>query len=135
MKTEIRSKKEIRKYPVYISDDGTEFDNQYDCEEYERKQIIEEHNITHVDTISIDEYPATLWLIQNENEWKILLKTEFAHSGLHEHQFTKPGWYIAIKHDGGDWHDWYEFCLLDKYIEEYEELIQHYKILTDVYGP
>ena len=130
MRKEIREVPTIEKQVRYIADDGTEFKTQYACEDYEYKQERDKRKIQWYACESIaEELPAKLWYIRSEEEFKWLEKTEWAHTYVYSN-FSGEGWYIAIRHDGGDDRDAHEIYPLREYIQHYENKIQEIIDLT-----
>ena len=130
MKKEIREILTTEHKTYYIADDGTEFNTQRACEDYEYKQERDKRQIQWRACESIaEELPAKLWYIRSEEEFKWLEKTEWAHTYV-VGEFSKEGWYIAIFRDGGDYRDEHEVYRLDNYINDYQQKIQEIIDLT-----
>mgnify|MGYP007038180336 CR=1 FL=1 len=130
MKTEIREVMVPKKWKVYIADDDTEFATQRECEEYEFKQEVNKRKLSWRACTAIeDDFPAKLWYIHSEEEFKWLKKTEWVHTYV-DGEFSNEGWYIAIFHDGGDYRDEHEVYRLDNYIDYYQQKIQEIIDLT-----
>jgi len=130
MRKEIREVPTVEKQAYYIADDGTEFTTQSACEDYEYKQERDKRKIQWRACESIaEEIPAKLWYIRSEEEFKWLEKTEWAHTYA-DGKFSEEGWYIAIRHDGGDYRDDHEIYPLYEYIQYYQKKIQEIIDLT-----
>ena len=116
----------------YIADDGTEFTNRRECEDYEAKQMIADRGIPCKITSAVEDGRlAKLWYIRDKEDFDWLRKKEWIHADIYGHKgFTEPGWYISIWYDGGDGRDYYEVYPVDEYLHDYEKQIQEIRCLT-----
>lgn len=129
MRIETRERQVTTHYDIYIAMDGTEFRTKPECERYEmmhdpvRRQVIE----TAIETRSFDEeYPATLYNIQNEEDWDFLVKyVWYSYQDIND--YPGPGVYLVIKYDGGDYHDTYNVYNAEAYINEIVKEANLYK--------
>lgn len=126
MKTERRTRQKPETYNVYIADDGTEFLSRRDCESYEYKLALGKKDIPFHAVESINEMPAVMWLIKDEEDFDWLKKVQWTHGDV-TGKFSLPGWYIAEWHDGGDDRDWYTVEYAEDYINHYQEILDYMK--------
>ena len=129
IKTEYREKTVKEKYPVYIASDGKEFLNISNAKLYEAQLMMDNR---HINTASIltceNEELAELFHLKSFDDFKYINDTKWFKQNLDD--WKQPGWYISIRHDGGDYPDWYEIYFLPEYIENMEDWIQTVKHLT-----
>jgi len=130
MRYEIREVPTVEKQMYYIADDGTEFRSQRECADYEFQQEV---NKRQLEWKSCQELryglPSKLWYIKSKDEFIWLSKTEWCHASI-DGYYKKEGWYIAIRHDGGDYYDEVEVIPFDEYIAEFEKDLNELKNLT-----
>ena len=116
--------------PVYISVDGT---CHYDRYSAIRHDAVAFAGTRHVMQSSI-ELPDETWMkvfnITCKEDWDYLYYTEWEQNTFCD-EYTGPGWYGSIKHDGGDYADSYEIITIDEdYFNKYETFIDDLKHLT-----
>ena len=126
MRTEIRIRQKPETYSVYIADDGREFLSRRDCESYEYKMAGDKRDIPFHAVESIDDTPAIMWLIKDEEDFEYLKRVHWAYHDVIG-KFTLPGWYIAEEHDGGDGRDRYTVEYAEDYINHYQEILDYMK--------
>lgn len=127
MRIDERTRPAIQYYTVYIADDGTEFNTRLECELYEYRMSLKEKYIPSHTVESIEEDPATIWCIKDEEDFKWLQKVGWAHCDV-KGKFTLPGWYIARFHDGGDHRDYYTVEYVEDYVSRYQKILDDIKI-------
>ena len=113
MKTETRTR--TQEYLVYVTSDGKEFDSQKAAEKHEvellpKKQI--PRHYVHFNSLDV-EY-AYIYKIKSEEDLKYLDATEWNHNAYWT--YKGPDWYIAIRHDGGDYDDDYDILSVKHYL-------------------
>ena len=72
----------------------------------------------------------TFDILKEENKGSKVLFHCFSGSVEFMKECVKEGWYIAIRHDGGDYRDEHEVYRLDEYIDYYQQKIQEIIDLT-----
>lgn len=129
MKIDKREKTSVETYHVYVANDGTEFSNRQDCEDYECQQEIKQRQIQYKETADIDGYKCVLWYIKSQEEFDWLYSNVWYHTMV-KGTFSEPGWYIAkLEISYNDWDETYVYFFND-YIKEYEDEIARLKHLT-----
>ena len=114
---------------IYICSDGMEFEIESDARAHEDSLIKKrEIKMDYIELNSLDCYGAYCYYITEEDDLKYLEVTSWAHNGFYK--YKGPGWYMAIKYDGGDYSDSYEITLVEDYIHPLEEDINKLKHLT-----
>jgi len=126
MKTERRTRQVSESYTVYVADDGKEFLSRRDCETYEYRMLGGKRDIPFHFVESIDDMPATLWLIKDKEDFEYLKKAHWTYCDVIGN-FTLPGWYIAELHDGGDSRDWYTVEYAQDYVNHYQAILDDIK--------
>jgi hypothetical protein len=118
--------------PVYVADDGTKHTYrsqaiQHDAAYWRLHKFREITRDGIFDTVQ-DIY-VYLYKITCQEDWDYLNYVEWGQNtwGV---KYTTPGWYGAIRHDGGDYADDYEIFRIDEYVKSYEEFLTELKHLT-----
>ena len=129
MRTETREKTD--NYRVYITDDGTEFYSRFGAVMHEAKEMKRLHprEIKSTGILTPDEDYIYLYKIQSEEDWDYLYKVNWEQN-TYGNIYLSPGWYGAIRHDGGDYADEYEIINMSQFIREQEEFLKEIKDLT-----
>ena len=128
---EIKYEPTIGYKPVYISIDGTQYYTRagaviHDAASYAGTRYVEQENIDLPD----DETHMTVSYITCKEDWDYLYYTQWEQS-IFWGDYTGPGWYGSIKHDGGDYRDEYEIVKIDEnYIQKYTDFLNELKDLT-----
>ena len=117
--------------PVYISVDGTRHYDKYSAIRHDAVALA---GTRHVMRSSIELPDDETWMqvfnITCKEDWDYLYYTEWEQNTFCD-KYTGPGWYGAIKHDGGDYADRYEIITINKdYFNKYETFIDDLKHLT-----
>ena len=117
--------------PVYISVDGTRHYNKYSAIRHDAVSLA---GTRYVATSGIflpdDETYMRVFNITCKEDWDYLYYTEWEQNTFCD-EYTGPGWYGAIKHDGGDYADRYEIITINEdYYNKYETFIDDLKHLT-----
>ena len=129
---EIKYEPNVSYKPVYISIDGTHhYDRasaiRHDMVALAGTRYVEEHDIFLPDD---DTTYMRVFDITCKEDWDYLYYTEWEQNILYGN-YTGPGWYGSIHHDGGDYADSYEIIKIDSnYFKKYEDYIQELKELT-----
>lgn len=124
MRTETRTR--THEYNVYITADGKEFTTPREAKEYEtillHKRQIPSH---YVNFDSLDVEDACIYEIESEEDLKYLNVTEWKHNAYWT--YKGPDWYIAIRHDGGDYPDDYDVFSVKHYLSLLESDVNKLK--------
>ena len=129
IKTEYREKTVKEKYPVYIASDGKEFSRKIDAQTHEAELVMNSRNIKSYSILTCEnEDFAELFYLPSLDDFKYINDTKWFKQRFDD--WKQPGWYISIRHDGGDCPDWYEIYFLPEYIENMEDWIRTVKHLT-----
>lgn len=128
---EIKYEPIVGSRPVYISKDGT---HHYDRASAIRHDAIALSGTRYIEQTSIelpdDETYMHVSKITCKEDWDYLYYTEWEQSILYG-DYTGPGWYGSIMHDGGDYTNSYEIIKIDSnYFKKYENYIKELKDLT-----
>lgn len=113
MKEETRVRPQ--EYKVYITDDGEEFTNKREAEKHEvelmpKKQIPTDY----IELLTTESYERC-YKIESEDDIKYLQQKVWCRNAYY--QYDGPGWYIAIRNDGGDYADSYDVFSVKHYIQ------------------
>ena len=123
---------EVSYRPVYISVDGTRHYRKVDAIRHDAVSLagtryIEQESLELPD----DETYMVVSHITCQEDWDYLYYTEWEQNISYGAEYTGPGWYGSIKHDGGDYADYYEIIKIDSnYFKKYEDYIKELKHLT-----
>lgn len=106
-----------KSYTVYITSDGKEFTSQRMARNHEdrllpRRDIQSRYIIFYTVEDGTGHY---CYKIKSEEDLKYLNATEWRHNASWDYE--GPGWYIAFKHDGGDYADDYSVSHIESYID------------------
>lgn len=125
-------KEQVRQSMVYITSDGKEFKYKGDAQRHEEKISMPERSIP-CKTVTLhtqdDFYNTFCYNIQNEDDFHYLEVKEWKYN--YYGKFDGPGWYLAFRHDGGDYDDDYDIIKLDEYLAQLEEDVENLKDLTN----
>ena len=129
MRTETREKTD--NYSVYITDDGTEFYSRFSAVMHEAKEMQRLHprKIESTGILTPDEDYIYLYNIKSKEDWDYLYKVNWEQNTSGD-IYLSPGWYGAIRHDGGDSQDVYEIIIMSHFIRQQEEFLKEIKNLT-----
>lgn len=117
MKEEIRVRSQ--EYKVYITSDGKAFTSKQDAEKHEVELMPEKHiPKNYIELLTAEDY-GCCYKIESEDDLKYLQQKIWLRNAYY--QYDGPGWYIAIRHDGGDYEDDYDVFSVKHYIQN----IQH----------
>ena len=115
MREEIRTRPES--YTVYITSDGKEFTSQRMARNHE-DSLMPHRNIP-TDYIHLYAYDDGMgyycYKIESEEDLKYLNAIEWNHNAVWDYE--GPGWYVAFRHDGGDYSDDYSVSHIQSYID------------------
>ena len=114
----------------FITSDGYEFAS-------EREAIIHEDSLIPIRKIedyylslsTLDEGGAYCYKITEEADLEYLQAKQWNHNGQYE--YNGPGWYLTIRHSGGDYNDTYEVIKVDDYKTMLEDDLSNIKYLTN----
>lgn len=128
---EIKYEPIVNSRPVYVSIDGT---HHYDRASAIRHDAIVLSGTRYIEQDSIelpdDETYMLISKITCKEDWNYLYYTEWEQSILYG-EYTGPGWYGSIMHDGGDYTNSYEIIKIDSnYFQKYKDYIKELKYLT-----
>ncbi len=109
---------------TYITSDGKHYSNKKLAEEHEKSLQLEKQkrDIWHYDIITPDDDLATIWHIKDEKEKEFLEYVIWKKNGSIE-DYDGPGWYIAFRHDGGDYADSFWAYKIDNYLTKIKDYI------------
>ncbi len=130
----IKSKKYIINEPhtiySFITSDGYEFTSEREAIMHEDSLIpIRKIEYYYLSLSTLDEGGADCYKITEEADLEYLQAKEWSHNGQDE--YDGPGWYLAIRHDGGDYNDTYEVIKVDNYKIMLEDDLSNIKCLTN----
>ena len=130
MITPKRIKKEIYK-TVYVTEDGEEFDSQYEAQQHE-DNLLAYRKIPYVygGFINSLDCGVDCYYIESKDDLEYLKAKEWRRNATCA--YAGPGWYLAQRFDGGDYDDYYHIIKLDKYIEMLEADLKQLKDLTKI---
>lgn len=108
-----------QEYKVYITSDGKEFTYKREAELHEAKLMPRKQIPTcYIELLTTEDY-GYCYKIKSEDDLKYLQqKVWFQNAYYH---YDGPGWYIAIREDGGDYDDTYTVFSVKHYINN----VQH----------
>ena len=112
MKEETRIRQE--EYKVYITDDGKEFTNKQKAEKHEAELLPKKQIPNYYLGFNIIE-DAHVYKIESEEDLEYLAATEWKEDTSYW-TYDGPDWYIALRHDGGDYPDDYNVLPVKSYI-------------------
>ena len=114
---------------VYVTSDGEEFEQEYFARRHERNITPERKIISSSWDIGAENTYITCYKVENKDDYDYLdfKKWNNCGSGVYD----GPGWYMAIKYDGGDYDDSYEIYKVSDYIKILEDSIQTLKDCID----
>lgn len=129
MHTETREKTD--NYRVYITDDGTEFYSRFSAVIHEAKEMKRLHprEIESTGILTPDEDYIYLYNIKSKEDWDYLYKVSWEQN-VYGDTYLSPGWYGAIRRDGGDYADEYEIINIKFLIRQQEDFLKEIKDLT-----
>ena len=111
-----------QEYPVYVASDGKEFRTRFECELYEHKLGFKGIKVVETAIPLRDfegEHDATLYNIENEEDWNILVERVWFNRQYHISKYPGPGVYYVITYPGGDYPDEYEVMKADQYLNDF----------------
>ena len=114
----------------FITSDGYEFTS-------EREAIMHEDSLIPIRKIedyylslsTLDEGGVYCYKITEEADLEYLQAKEWDHNGQYE--YDGPGWYLVIRHNGGDYNETYEVIKVDSYKTMLEDDLSNIKCLTN----
>ena len=127
MKEEIRVRQQ--EYKVYITSDGKAFTSKRDAEKHEvelmpEKQIPKEY----IELLTTEDY-GYCYKIESEDDLKYLQQKVWLQNAYYH--YDGPGWYIAIRHDGGDYPDSYDVFSVKRYLSLLESDVNTLKKIEE----
>lgn len=130
MKVEFEFENRPHSYPVYVTEDGARYRFRSDALRHEALLLkgsrkIEENGIM----VPYDEVYMNLYNITCKEDWDYLWKVNWEQNTAGD-EFTTPGWYGVIWHDGGDYSDSYEVINIANFLQKQENFLQELKDLT-----
>ena len=117
---------------VYISQDGERYYSRSAAVAHDAAIFANTREVKH-DGLFLpdDETWMRVFNITCQEDWDYLYYTEWEQNISYGTEYTGPGWYGSIKHDGGDYDDDYEIIKIDSsYFKKYEDFIRELKQLT-----
>ena len=112
----------------YVCKDGREFDTREMAQLHEDSlwtpRKIEEYYLN----LEGMEVSGLCYKITEEDDLNYLQAKEWGHYATFD--YIGPGWYFAIFHDGGDYHDSYEVVKIDQYKAMLENDLKEIQYLT-----
>ena len=125
MRTE-RVEREVTKtvsHIYYIAEDGTKFDDDYDCRQYEQELQFQKLGIKVKDGYSFDKERGKLYYIPSEEAYHYVNKNIWWDTP----GYSGRGWYLRIIHEEAYIPNWDEIYYMPKYIKELEKNLLQYK--------
>jgi hypothetical protein len=114
----------------FITSDGYEFASEHEAIMHEDSLIpIRKIEKYYLSLNTLDEGGACCYKITEEADLEYLQAKEWNHNGLYE--YNGPGWYLTIRHDGGDYNETYEVIKVDDYKTMLEDDLSNIKYLTN----
>ena len=113
MKEEIRVRSQ--EYKVYITNDGKAFTSKQDAEKHEVELMPEKQIPTcYIELLTTEDY-GYCYKIESEDDLTYLQQKVWCRNAYY--QYDGPGWYIAIRQDGGDYEDSYDVFSVKHYMK------------------
>jgi len=99
MKYEKRDIIESRKTTIYIAEDGTEFESEHDCKDYEAELEAIRRGIPRVRAVDVDDcfHNGTMWCFSSKEDFDWLI-SEYCYDGVicgNGRKFYGTGWYLV----------------------------------------
>ena len=117
---------------VYIACDGKEFYSESTCKLYEDTISTKSHPVykSHIEVHTFfEEHTAHLYYLRSEDDYQFLVSKIIGTRYLNIDQWNytrKPGWYLYIWTDGGDYADSHDLYLLEEYEKECRDLLREW---------
>lgn len=125
IKSQYRSREKVvtEQYNVYITSDGNEFLTMSKAYEHERQLNLKAHDIKEILVRTCDDdYAAHLYHFNSYQDFKYMGDTEWDAS--YTCKWADPGWYLVVRHDGGDSPDWFEINYMPYYLDDIKSWIK-----------
>lgn len=114
----------------FITSDGYEFTSEREAIMHEDSLIpIRKLEDYYLSLSTLDEGGAYCYKITEEADLEYLQAKEWNHNGQYE--YNGPGWYLAIRHNNGDYDDTYEVIKVDDYKTMLEDDLSNINCLTN----
>jgi hypothetical protein len=114
----------VRKYKIYVTDDGMEFTSQREAKKWEKGLLITAKwkAIKHF-KLDFSELGDDWYCPKDEEEIKMLKATLLNYADKEEVRKVQVGkWFNYYRFDGGDYPDSYRVTLLEEVLEQFKEL-------------
>lgn len=123
-------KEKIKQTVFYVTSDGKEFRDKNNAEFHEEEISMPERVIPHRGLeLELAECYTICYNIQSEEDFHYLGVKEWKYNYFGS--FQGPGWYIAFRHDGGDYADDYDIIKAEEYLAQLENDVNEIKDLTN----
>lgn len=126
MKAETRTR--TQEYLVYVTSDGKEFDTQREAEKHEAELLPKKEIPRHYIVFDFLD-SGYAYKIESEEDLEYLTIHEWNYNAYYT--YTEPGWYIAFRHDGGDYPDDYDVFYLKNFLSDLESDVNKLKNLEE----
>ena len=123
IKPEYRERTIVEKYPIYITSDNKEFEHLLDAQLHEAKLQLNRRSIKKISIELFDtEEPANIYYVSSPEDFQYLIDTELFEFSIAD--YIMPGWYLVVKHSGGDSFDWHEVHYMPRYLASLKSWIK-----------
>ena len=129
MKKVIEERTYVRQVPTYITDDGKVFEDFWQARKHEL-ETLQPRTIWrrkfYMQTIGKN---VTIYYLSSKEDYNYIRITELEDQ-VEELGYEDPGFYLAVKYDGGDYADTYSLLPLHVYTDDLENDLNEIKHLT-----
>ena len=117
---------------IYISQDGTRHYSRSAAVAHDAAIFANTREVKHSGLfLPDDDTWMIVFNITCQEDWDYLYYTEWEQNISYGTEYTGPGWYGSIKHDGGDYDDDYEIIKIDSnYFQKYRDFLNVLNNLT-----
>jgi len=130
MKSEKRHVVESKKTTVYIAEDGTEFENESNCKDYEAELEAIRRGIPRVKAVDVDDdyfWSGTMWYFASKEDFDWLI-SDYCYNGVicgNGRKFYGTGWYMVRFVECFDSPDEWHIEYIDNKIKSLEKRISN----------
>jgi hypothetical protein len=114
---------------IFVTSDGKEFTYKRDAEKHEVELMPEKQIPTdYIELLTTEDY-GYCYKIKSEDDLKYLQQKIWLRNAYYH--YDGPGWYIAIRHDGGDYPDSYDVFSVKRYLSLLESDVNTLKKIEE----
>ena len=126
MRAETRTR--THEYNVYITADGKEFDTPQEAKKHEAELLLEKKIPRHYIVFDFLD-SGYIYKIESEEDLEYLTIHEWDYNAYYT--YTGPDWYIAFRHDSGDYPDNYDVFSVKHYLSLLESDVNKLKKIEE----